>query len=92
MAGKFIPLQRIRAIKFEEACLNRRIKSDKVKRVIIHSTCSCGAIGCLGIPEVYDHKVELTQNQAVKDLKKKKRIKIKIKLKEYYNSLWIIKT
>ena len=50
LKNRFIPLARIRKIRWEEAVLRSRLKREGEKPVIRHSTCHCGSVECLGIP------------------------------------------
>lgn len=85
MAGIYITLRRMREVKFEEACLNRRVKQEfgRVKHVMNHTSCSCGSMGCRAIPGIDRDRVELTAAQAIKTLKIKKRRHKKITIKQY---------
>jgi len=51
--GTFISQERMREIRWEEAMANRRLKEkglSKDDHQLMHSNCSCGSEGCLGVP------------------------------------------
>ncbi len=51
--GTFISQERMREIRWEEAMANRRLKEKGLSKDdydLVHTNCSCGSEGCLGVP------------------------------------------
>jgi hypothetical protein len=50
----FIPQWRMREIRWEESVANSIINREKRKAKLIHFSCSCGSLSCLGVPMIMD--------------------------------------
>jgi hypothetical protein len=46
----FIPVWRMRQIRWEESVARARARRRREKAEIIHLTCHCGFIGCIAVP------------------------------------------
>lgn len=53
----FMPLSRMCAIRWEEAVERSRLRRDGLTlHTVIHGTCHCGSIDCVGVPWVQGRK------------------------------------